>query len=251
MEPSEYCREIEAYLCRKNDGHLIRIVGPSFERVSGWAERGVPLKVAFRGIDRYFERYYVRGPRRRPVRIDFCEADVLDVFDEWRRAVGIAGSGIGERTGTTGPGAAPADESGEENEGANRGRARISLPAHLDRVVARVTQVLAAGRPPAGLEGVLDRLAREVDRARAGAKSLRGEPRAALIARLAALDRDLVDAARYCSPPDLVAAVRAEAEAEMAPFRARMPADTYLRVLDASLDHLLRERLGLPVVTYE
>ena len=54
MEPSEYCREIEAYLCRKNDGHLIRIVGPSFERVSGWAERGVPLKVAFRGIDRYF-----------------------------------------------------------------------------------------------------------------------------------------------------------------------------------------------------
>lgn len=89
MDTAAYCREIETYLCRKNDGHLIRVVGPSFEIVSRWAEQGVPLKVACAGIDRYFERYYRKGPRRRPVKIDFCDADVLDVFDEWRRAVGI------------------------------------------------------------------------------------------------------------------------------------------------------------------
>src|SRR5438045_6032193 len=88
-ETAEYCREIETYLCRKNDGHLIRVVGPSFEIVSRWAEQGVPLKVAYAGIDRYFERYYRKGPRRRPVKIDFCDADVLDLFDEWRRALGI------------------------------------------------------------------------------------------------------------------------------------------------------------------
>src|SRR5215468_6414924 len=86
----EYCRQLESYLCRKNDGHLIRIVGPAFEQVCGWAVRGVPLAVACRGIDRYFERYYAKGRRRRPVRVEFCEADVLDVFDEWRRAVGIS-----------------------------------------------------------------------------------------------------------------------------------------------------------------
>ena len=85
----DYCRQVEAYLCRKNDGHLIRIVGPAFEQVCGWAVRGVPLNVAMRGIDRYFERYYAKGPRRRPVRVEFCEADVMDVFDEWRRALGI------------------------------------------------------------------------------------------------------------------------------------------------------------------
>ena len=56
----------------------------------GWANQGVPIKIACHGIDRYFERYYAKGPRRRPVRIEFCEADVLDAFDEWRRAVGIA-----------------------------------------------------------------------------------------------------------------------------------------------------------------
>ena len=90
--PEEYCRQLEAYLCRKNDGHLIRIVGPAFEQVCGWSTRGIPLKLAMRGIDRYFERYYAKGPRRRPVRVEFCEADVLDVFDEWRRSVGISSS---------------------------------------------------------------------------------------------------------------------------------------------------------------
>jgi len=68
-DPADYCRQIEAYLCGKNEGHLIRIVGPAFEMVCGWAQRGVPLKVAFRGIDRYCERYYAKGARRRPVRI--------------------------------------------------------------------------------------------------------------------------------------------------------------------------------------
>src|SRR6187549_3350922 len=91
---AEFCREIETYLCKKNDGHLIRVVGPSFELVSRWAEQGIPIKVAYAGIDRYFERYYRQGPRRRPVRIDFCEADVLDVFDEWRRATGITQSSV-------------------------------------------------------------------------------------------------------------------------------------------------------------
>src|SRR5258705_450507 len=70
-------------------GHLVRIVGPAFEQVCAWAAKGIPLKVTMRGIDRYFERYYAKGPRRRPVRVDFCEADILDVFDEWRRALGI------------------------------------------------------------------------------------------------------------------------------------------------------------------
>ena len=246
MEPSAYCREIEAYLCRKNDGHLIRIVGPSFERVSAWAGQGVPLKVAFRGIDRYFERYYARGPRRRPVRVDFCEADVLDVFDEWRRAVGVAGAG----TPATAPGEAPG-EAPEGEDDAGRGRNRASLPAHLDRVMARLTQLLAGRQPPPELFAVLDRLARELDQARVSARGARGEARAALIARLAVLDRDMIEAARRSSPPDLVATLRDEAEADMAPFRSRMPSDAYRRGLDASHDHLLRVRLGLPVVAYE
>ena len=124
----QYCREIETYLTRKNDGHLIRVVGPSFEVVSGWAEQGVPLKNALAGIDRYFERYYRKGPRRRPVKIDFCDADVLDVFEEWRRATGVSASS--------------ADIGDQHAAVSNR---NLSLPAHLSRVVLRLTSARASG----------------------------------------------------------------------------------------------------------
>jgi hypothetical protein len=66
----DYCRQIEAHLCRKNDGHLIRIVGPAFEQVCGWATRGVPLTVAKRA-DRT-RTLLCERPRRRPVRVEFA-----------------------------------------------------------------------------------------------------------------------------------------------------------------------------------
>ena len=133
MSDSDFCHEIEAYLCRKNDGHLIRVVGPSFDLVSSWAEQGVPLKVALQGIDRYFERYYRKGPRRRPVKIDFCEADVLDVFDEWRRATGVLT--VAARSG--GSGESSESHESHESQIPNPESRRSSLPAHLSRVALR------------------------------------------------------------------------------------------------------------------
>ena len=126
-------------MCRKNEGHLIRIVGPAFEQVCGWSARGIPLRLAMSGIDRYFERYYAKGPRRRPVRIEFCEPDVLDVFDEWKRSVGISRAGRAGEADSTG------DESGTDlpTSGADPMGPRSSLPAHLERVIARLTTLRA------------------------------------------------------------------------------------------------------------
>jgi hypothetical protein len=230
--PEEYCRAIEAYLCRKNDGHLIRIVGPSFDLVCGWAGRGVPLKVAQRGIDRCFERYYAKGPRRRPLRIDFCEADVLDVFDEWRRAVGVGSAGDRE------------DEGDEERTGR-----RESLPAHLERAIARLT-ALRAGADRA-LDDVVDAIVRELDAARSGAKGLRGRARAELLRNLAELDARLIDAARSRLTESDRAALRREAEAELAPFQARMTRDAFEQSLAACMDRMLREQARLPTLVLE
>jgi hypothetical protein len=235
LTAEEYCRQVEAYLCRKNDGHLVRIVGPAFEQVCGWATRGVPIKVACRGIDRYFERYYAKGPRRRPVRIDFCEADVLDVFDEWRRAVGIPA------TVTTG-----ADDGGEPAVPSVR---HPSLPAHLDRVIARLT-VLRAGADRS-LDPVVDSLVRELDAARAAAKSIRGEARQALVQRLREMDGVLLEAARARCEGAELDRLAADADAELAPFRDRMPRIAYDQAKQACIDRLLRDRGRLPVVTYE
>jgi hypothetical protein len=237
LSPEDYCRHLESYLCRRNEGHLIRIVGPAFEQVCGWALRGVPLKVAQRGIDRYCERYYAKGPRRRPVRIEFCEADVLDVFDEWRRAVGVP---------------VPADAgatSGDGEDAVDSSRRHGSLPAHLDRVIARLT-ALRAGEDRT-LDGVLDAIARELDAVRSTAKGIRGEARVALLARLAALDRELLDAARGRCGEGLLRQLGDEADAELAPFRVRLAPEQYARSRDACIDRLVRERQRLPVVAYD
>ncbi|MCU1383553.1 MAG: hypothetical protein JWL71_2250 [Acidobacteria bacterium] len=230
----EYCRDIETYLCQKNDGHLIRVVGPSFEVVSGWAEQGVPIKIAFAGIDRYFERYYRKGPRRRPVKIDFCDADVLDVFDEWKRATGVV--------------SLAAQSTIHDPQSAIRNGP--SLPAHLERVVLRLSQARAGGSLGDAFDGLIDRAAAELDAARAKAGGLRGDARQALLDRLTALDAELVQQARATLDEATRASLSRDAESELAGFRAGMTADAFARARQAAIDRLVRERVKLPTIAF-
>lgn len=251
MTVDQYCREIETYLCRKNGGHLIRIVGPAFEQVRGWAEQGVPLAVALRGIDRCCERRARRGTTlqgrpadrpegrpaeghqarpARPVRIEFCADDVLEAFDEWRRAVGIA----------------EAPRSADQ-PGASR---RASLPAHLDRVAARLSTVVASKRLAPALRDAVERALEEIDALRGRAKGLRGEARGRALDRLRELDAALVEAARGCAGEDLLSEMVRAAEIELAPFAGRMAADAWARATAACRDRLLRDHQGLPEIQY-
>jgi len=233
LEIAEFCREIESYLCKKNDGHLIRVVGPSFELVSGWAQRGVPLKVAYSGIDRYFERYYRQGPRRRPVKIDFCEADVLDVFDEWRRAVGIRGAGDG----------GDADGPHEESHS-------TSLPLHLQRAVARLSSARASGLVGPEFDELIDRLSGELDSARAKAGGVRGNARASLLSRLEQADEDMLATATQVLDKESMQTIAAEVDTELSSFRERMTAEELARAHRAAVSSHVRRRLQLPILRF-
>ena len=225
---SEYCRELESYLCRKNGGHLVRIVGPAFEQVCSWAERGVPLTVAYRGIDRYCERLQARPARRRPVRIEFCEGDILDLFEDWRRAVGVVQS------------------AGTESSPAAR---KPALAAHLDRVVARLVGTRVRRSPV--FEQHVEGLLAEIDRLSGQAKKSRGDARTAILDRLAELDRGLMQAATAELDRDAVATARREAEAELAAFDARMAPEVRAQAVEAAFERLVRDTLGLPQVRYQ
>lgn len=225
MDHADYCRQLEAYLCQKNGGHLIRIVGPAFEQVCGWADQGVPLTVAFGGIDRYCERQAGKSGRRRPVRIEFCEADILALFDDWRRAVGVAAGA-----------------------GATAAPRKPSLASHIERVVSRLV-AHRRERSPA-LERRVEQMLAELDRLCAQAQHARGDARAGIVERLATLDDELLAAAAAEVDPAAAAAMRREAEEELAPFGARMPADARARAADAAFLRLVRDALGLPTVRY-
>jgi hypothetical protein len=234
MDRDQYCRDVETYLCRKNDGHLIRIVGPAFELVSGWASRGIPAKVVRHGVDRYFDRYYAKGPRRRPVRIDFCEADVLDAFDEWRRAVGVL---------------LPKSADHSEQKGVAAAKPRHSLAAHIDRAISRLV-ARQTNPATAALDAEIARTIEQLESLRDAAATARGLGRAQLVEQLSALDRALAAAARSSCSADLQASIALEAAGDLEPFRDRMEATVYQQAVDAATDRVLREKFTLPTLAY-
>jgi hypothetical protein len=234
IDVESYCRDIEAHLCRKNDGHLIRITGPAFEQVQGWANQGVPLKVAEAGIDRYFERYYRKGPRRRPVRIEFCESDVLDAFDDWRRAVGVAR-------------VVPDLSGGPDVEEPQPGsRQRKSLASQIETALARLTVMRGSDKAGPRFDDALDKAVRRLDALRPDAARARGETRDELMNRLSQIESELADAAiASLDEPDRVA-LEQEADAELEPFRTRMPDQAFRQSRHQAVQRLVRQHFGIP-----
>jgi hypothetical protein len=240
-----YCRDVEAHLCRVNGGHLVRIVGPAFDMVRLWHAQGVPLKVVKRGIERRAERA-ARAPAagRRPLRIEFCEADVLDVFDEWRRAVGFV---LGPAAGADGQHAA-----GEEGEGPSPGGAPAalrtkapSLVRHLERAAIRLTSFLATSTAGEPLRARAEAVLAEVEGMRRPPAS-RGAAREAVIRRLAALDDELLHHLPDEAAEDVLASAKAEALDDLGPYRERLPHAQFARLVDKATRRIARDRLGLP-----
>jgi len=182
------------------------------------------------------------------VKIDFCEADVLDAFDEWKRAV-LVGS---RESVVSGRESIVADRESMTGRGTDAGvRSGVSLPAHLERVVLRLTSARARGVIGPELDGLLDRIAHELDFARTEARGVRGEARQALIARLAALDRELVAEVTRALPQSAQNALAREAEDDLKAFRTAMSDAAFARARAAAIDQRVRERFALPVVRYD
>ena len=233
LDPGRYCREVESYLCRTNNGHLVRLVGPSFELVCGWAEQQIPLRVVFGAIDRAHVRYSAKRRSRRPLRIEFCEVDVRELFDAWSRAVGVG-------TALNPPPSAPT--------GSAR---RPSLVSHIDRVVDRLTVWREAGhQTPAVTELVvahLDDLGALHERAR----TARGTARQEIVARLAEIERELTAALHEAVDPTVYGTLCAEAVRDLEPFQQLMPREALAQAKRASTDRLLYDHFKLPRIVFE
>ena len=170
VDVGEYCRIVEDHLTRVNAGHLVRIVGPAFELVRQWAEAGIPASVVFRGIDLKAERHRL-GRAKRPLRLEFCEADVREVYRRWRRAVGLFG--IDEPPDGRSDGTNEAQDGGDA-AAEPENRRRPSLTRHLDRAVERLTRAMARIDLPENLRTALEPVLQElVDARAAGLAGLR------------------------------------------------------------------------------
>ena len=233
IDIGDYCRRVEEHLGRVNEGQIVRIAGPAFELVRGWALEGIPLSLVFHGIDMKAERHRA-GQSRRPLRLEFCEADVRDVFDRWRRAVGLSAFAGGS------PSVAASDAPAEDT------RKRPSLTKHLDRVIDRLARASGRLDLPDGFRDQLSARLGELVALRDAARTARGEARAAVAGRLPAIDAALVAAARAALPPDVLDRLRGDAEVDLVAYRSRLSPDAWQRSITRSTDQLIRDHVGLP-----
>jgi hypothetical protein len=227
----DYCRDVEDYLTRVNGGHLVRIVGAGFELVRGWAEEGIPLRLVCRGIDLKAERR-ARRPSSRPLRIEFCDADVRDLYDDWRRAVGVF---------------TRASES-PEGESASNAPKRSDLSRHLERVIDRLSRAASRDDVSPLLRDAIGAAVEDVARIRGELRGTRGPSRDRLIAELAPIERTLLASARSSATAAVLAALEDVAARELASFRGRLSQEAWQQAVEAIKDRLLRERFGLPTV---
>lgn len=230
-EVGEYCRRVEEHLTRVNEGQLVRVAGMGFDVVRAWALDGIPLSVACRGISQKAERHRA-GASRRPLRVEFCDADVRDLFDDWRRAVGV----------TSAADAVPFAEA-EPREP----QRRPSLAKHIDRAVEKLVRVSGRLELPDGFRGEVARAIEALVVLRERASHARGVARETCVSELAAIDAPLIAAAREAAMADL-SALHREAVEELSGYRDRLPVDAWERAVRASVDRLVRDRLNLPTL---
>lgn len=225
----DYCRRVEAHLARVNGGHMVRVVGPAFDLVRAWFRIEIPLSVVRRGIERKAERHKA-GRSTRALRLEFCEPDVIDEHRLWRRAVGLRPS-------------EPVEPAAPAVEGAT-GR---SASKQIERAMAKLAQLAGRLDLPDQARDEASSLLDALAALRDDSRRMRGEARAALLPRAAAVDVKVGELARLLSAE---AAVQAEAEAmdELAAFRSRLPVEAWLRAVRVAADRILRERLGLPTL---
>jgi hypothetical protein len=71
-----------------------------------------------------------------------------------------------------------------------------------------------------------------------------------LVARLAALDAEILQAARAALDERSRTTLMNDADGDLAAFRDRMASDALARARDAAFDRRVRERFGLPIVAF-
>jgi hypothetical protein len=229
IDVGRFCREVEAHLTRENAGHIVRVVGPAFELVRGWAEAGVPLSVVRQGISRKAERHRA-GRSRRPLRLEFCAVDVEVAYADWRRAVGV---------GRAGPAV-------DEPRAADAGRP--SLTRHLDRVIDRLSRLVGRMDLSDVFRGDVAAVLEEVAAIREQVRTARGDARAALTSRLPHLDEVLLAAARREIDPATWIQFTEAASTELQSYRSRLTADDWNRTRERAASRLLCEHWRLPTI---
>jgi len=237
-DAADYCRQVEAHLTRINGGHLVRVVGPGFALVKQWADEGVPLSVVFKGIEQKADRHKT-GASRRPLRIEFCESDVCEVFEAWRRATGISIADLPD-----------GGRSGLDGGPASIGSKRRSPSKAIDKAIERLGRLAGRLELPDEFRDAVSRAIERLSAMRDGLAQSRGVARDPWLAQLEPIDRDLLTQARRLVDAQVLRGLTEQAERELAPYRDRLAPEAWERAVTVTVERGVRAHVGLPTLEW-
>lgn len=195
--------------------------------IESWQERGVPLHIILRGIEKVFDGVDSQPKRRRSVKsLMYCREEIEAQYEEWlERQVGKSETnGDGEATETERESSLFSDE---------------NIRAHLENVSKQLehAQAKAGGELREVLLRAVVRLA-ELEKNFSDAESLEES--------LGDLEQLIGDALLETADEKTLAALRAETEKQMAQYRGKMEKEVFRRTFDLMLLKHLREAAEIP-----
>lgn len=208
-----YYQTVEDFFVARR-GPPLTISSADWTLARRWRLAGIPLRVVLRGIADALDAHAHSFARDRPVgSLRYCEAEVEVAHERWRRA--LAGAGPAE----------------------------IDVGAALEALGAAYE---AAVRDAAsGLEARVRTRAAEIAgalRERAASPSARLDLETWLLAE----EAELVKLVRRAAGREECERVEAEVDADLGPYRERLPARVVQQVRRESIARCLLERRGLP-----
>jgi hypothetical protein len=212
LEEAAYYQTIEEFFVSRR-GDPLFLSNADWLLIRKWRRSGLPLRIAMRGITDALDGHAHSWGRKRKVgSLAYCAAEVDAARERWQRALSF-------------------DDEAETSVSA-------ALGAFAD--------ALEAATGLGGLGGAA---------ARAAGAELRawtvpgpsGPPRLEeLTRRLGATEKALLEALRADAAPATLAATLAEIEADLAPYRGRMPERVLDQIRDEAWARRLLARHGIP-----
>jgi hypothetical protein len=221
-----YFSEIEETFNRRRGKYLF--LSPlDWALIEAWQQRGVPLHIILRGIEKVFDGVDSQPKRRRTVKsLMYCREEIEAQYEEWlERQVGkSATNGDGEAAEIERESSLFSDE---------------NIKAHLENAARQLqqAQAKATGELREVLMRASNRLA-ELEKDYNDAESLEQS--------LGDLEQ-LIDAALLETADEkTLASLKAETEKQMAQYRGKMEKEVFERTFDLMLLKTLREAAEIP-----
>jgi signal recognition particle GTPase len=228
MNYFNYFSEIEETFIRRRGRNLL--LSPlDWALIETWQERGIPLRIVLRGIEKVFDGVDKQPAQKRTVKsLIYCREEIEVQYTEWLKTqVGKNGDGKDQRPKTEVQSPKSPDSTLFPDD---------AISAHLEKVSIDVkkAQRKAEGELRETLENVSEQLTKLKD------NSQETESLEKSLEKLDALiDQSLL---KYSETEKL----KAEIEKQIASYKNKMEAEVYRRTFDLMLLKRLRERAEIP-----